>query len=75
MKVETNVKFSDNVHKFLELITSVDQQQLEDLVYSCFVICTKKKESCYKKMGHTTDLIIIKMKDLDFNKLKAATTA
>ena len=84
-KAETNVKFSGNVHEFVELIPSVGQQQYEDLVYSGFVTCTKnlsdaiKKDSfitaAIKQGGHTTDLSIIKMKDIDFNKLKAAITA
>ena len=69
-KAETNVKFGDNVHKLVELIPNIGQQQHEDLVYSRFVTFTKnlsdtiKKDSFVtsttKQKGHITDLKIVK---------------
>ena len=40
MKTGANVKFRGNVHKFIELIPVVGQQQYKYLAYSCLVVCT-----------------------------------
>ena len=85
MKAGTNVKYSEDVHEFAELIPDVGQQQYEDFVYSRLVTCTKKVSNTIKKnsfvtastkqKGHRTDPNVVKIKDTDFNKLRAASTA
>ena len=85
VEAETNIKFSNNIHKFPELILGVGRQQGEDFIYSRLVICSKhfsdtlKKNSfvtsATKKKARTTNLNIVKMKDTDFSKLRPATTA
>ena len=85
VKAGTNVKFSEDVHEFAELIPDVGQQQYEDFVYSRLVTCAKKVSNTIRKnsfvtpstkqKGHGTDPKVVKIKYADFNKLRAASTA
>ena len=82
VEAETNIKFSNNIHKFPELILGDGQQQGEDFIYSRLVKCSKhfsdtlKKNSfvtsATKKKARTTNLNIV---NIDFSKLRPATTA
>ena len=83
MKAGTNIHFSDNVLYLAQLTPGIGLQQYDDFVYSYLVTCTKYLSDTIKKNSFvtratkqkgTTDPNIVKMKDTDFNKLKAATT-
>ena len=49
VEAETNIKFSNNIHKFPELILGDGQQQGEDFIYSRLVICSKHFSDTLKK--------------------------
>ena len=75
MEAKTNVKFSDNVHKFAELTPGVGQQEYQDFIYSSLVTCTKSLSNsnsfvvpAAKQKGHKYN--IVKMKYKGFNKLR-----